>query len=631
MKLSQFFLLFTTLMLASCSSLESGPSMEETNLPDNSVQKDTVTTDGDVPETSHTSSLISSKYLHLLDIVEKMRVFNEEQMALVLTHPVLIEGKEEELANPAKQRIQQNLQAQNDFISTIYDQTLSLLNKKQDIDQYLNFLLSFRRSYLKGRQVCVRESLDFHSPNGTMTLPSSKRLFNFMMEDKQWSAHDRSYNASFRRHTVSRFELLNLLIKEVFTKCMLEELQPGTVALLAASVQLHPILKGERRDLGHPDEAGGPYALLELIGTDFAPHKPAFIDKLKRLMDISSLKEQAKNINPDQPNTTFLFALSEKIKLHENIKIREVVPSDIKEGFMQFMNLGTPKGEKRGHGITIKKYQVEAQQRTEKEALKKAKRNAEIKSMLFDIKKDLELHQDKHTLTYPAFLKPEQAHQPADEDRFFQTSGKEDKKKASIPSLSIRTDNNNSKVPLAPQDVEVQEVKKVPSTYLVSLQEEVSAKPSKEEVKEISVVGKSANNLIDSQEIGIIQTAQLATSFSFATDWVLPQGLRSFHSQMLKHTYPLRSIKSHQDIVDQLFDPLQQRNITFKAFKGLWKATGGQIIGTNGGSHKELIGPQEEPLFGIFAHGDSQVYGPSYIKYLQTAVLYVGLRPTKGV
>ncbi|NEJ83945.1 hypothetical protein GR268_46735, partial [Rhizobium leguminosarum] len=57
------------------------------------------------------------------------------------------------------------------------------------------------------------------------------------------------------------------------------------------------------------------------------------------------------------------------------------------------------------------------------------------------------------------------------------------------------------------------------------------------------------------------------------------------------------------------------------------KSEGGMILNGSGGSHIALIGPQKEKIFGLFAHNNGQTYGKDGVKYLQTAVLYIGLRP----
>ena len=109
----------------------------------------------------------------------------------------------------------------------------------------------------------------------------------------------------------------------------------------------------------------------------------------------------------------------------------------------------------------------------------------------------------------------------------------------------------------------------------------------------------------------------------------MPRGLRIFHHTMFPSPYPAHKSKTHADIINRLFNPQQACTITFKEFHTLWLSEGGKV-GNSGGSHKDLIGPdlsstiKGNSLFGIFAHGNNQTYGLGYLKYLQTAVLYIG-------
>ena len=110
--------------------------------------------------------------------------------------------------------------------------------------------------------------------------------------------------------------------------------------------------------------------------------------------------------------------------------------------------------------------------------------------------------------------------------------------------------------------------------------------------------------------------------------FVMPRGLRTFHATMIGKAYSVILDPSHQDIIDQLFNPRQQCNTTYHQFKVLWKANGGFII-DNRGSHRTLQFPINVNLFGIYKpHGSSAGYGKNTVGYLQAAVLYIGLRPT---
>ena len=110
--------------------------------------------------------------------------------------------------------------------------------------------------------------------------------------------------------------------------------------------------------------------------------------------------------------------------------------------------------------------------------------------------------------------------------------------------------------------------------------------------------------------------------------FVMPRGLRTFHTTMIGKAYPIIVDPKHQDIIDQLFNLRQQCNTTYDQFKDLWKANGGFIEGKRG-SHRTLQFPINVNLFGIYKpHGSSAGYGKNTVGYLQAAVLYIGLRPT---
>jgi len=236
-----------------------------------------------------------------------------------------------------------------------------------------------------------------------------------------------------------------------------------------------------------------------------------------------------------------------------------------------------------------------------------------------------------YELPDPEFLKPQQVEEPIDGASFFGDLEKEDKKQAYLPSTSIRSDNN-SEITLAAPPVEKKEVKQATQTYPAFFEKELSSENESTEKEEITEPSVDLQPTMPTGGANGVPAEQPASTFSFTRDWVLPHGLRSFHGQMLRFNHPILSLNvGHQYIVDRLFDPHQQCNVTFKEFKILWKAAKGKIIGSHGGSHKQLIGPNEEPLFGIFAHGNNQTYRKNYVQYLQTAVLYIGLRPAQGL
>jgi hypothetical protein len=156
------------------------------------------------------------------------------------------------------------------------------------------------------------------------------------------------------------------------------------------------------------------------------------------------------------------------------------------------------------------------------------------------------------------------------------------------------------------------------------LQEAEEKAQQKEPGKKIVSVASPENRSPISQPIFPQNTIQTTPQRFFT----MPQGLRSFHAEQLQAAHPIIPFPKHQAAINQLFDPATQCNTTYKIFKTLWIANGGDIK-QKGGSHCTLQFPQGTNLFGIYKpHGSSATYGKQAIRYLQAATLYIGLRPT---
>ena len=118
------------------------------------------------------------------------------------------------------------------------------------------------------------------------------------------------------------------------------------------------------------------------------------------------------------------------------------------------------------------------------------------------------------------------------------------------------------------------------------------------------------------------QTTEKAYTFVF------PRGLRLYRPDLAIQPFNLcqNPHKDVQEFVDTLFDPKKQCNVTFDEFAHHWKRIGGEIIGNRGGSHRQLIGPDKEPLFGTYDHGG---FGKGTIGYLQAAFILQGYKPSQ--
>ena len=111
--------------------------------------------------------------------------------------------------------------------------------------------------------------------------------------------------------------------------------------------------------------------------------------------------------------------------------------------------------------------------------------------------------------------------------------------------------------------------------------------------------------------------------------YLAPSGIRKFHNLMPESPYPALSLKKKdQKFVDRIFNSKTSHTISFGEFKNFWKKMDGQIIEETGSSHKQLIGPKGDALYGVSAHNDAHTYGKNTIKYFRAALYYIGCRPS---
>jgi hypothetical protein len=199
----------------------------------------------------------NNHYLPLLDIIQQFKDFNEEE--LVTKENPYISKEEEELA--AKQWEKANTmfnQITICFITDLEGHVLDLLNATTNINDCLAKLASiqdylFSFSIQADTQYLMRNITDA----GGVSFPMSKKLFHFLMEDKEVFGGYEDRNERTRLRAVMRFELLNQLIQTAIDLIDRKDLNEKSISLLD---KVQAIAACE-----HPDAAGGPYALLERL------------------------------------------------------------------------------------------------------------------------------------------------------------------------------------------------------------------------------------------------------------------------------------------------------------------------------------------------------------------------------
>ena len=142
------------------------------------------------------------------------------------------------------------------------------------------------------------------------------------------------------------------------------------------------------------------------------------------------------------------------------------------------------------------------------------------------------------------------------------------------------------------------------------------------------------NNIINSSESTPSESVSNDTIENNITsdsdnDYLLPSGIRKFHNLMPEAPYPPISLKrKDQKFVDKIFNSKTSHTISYGEFKKFWNKMNGQIIEDTGSSHKHLIGPKGDSLYGVAAHNDAHTYGKKTIKYFRAALYYIGCRPS---
>lgn len=649
---------------------------------------------------------INTKYLSLLDIVERLSVYIEEEHDHI--------NLDEFNAKPSEKEayiniLKANSDEQRQSIESLYESTLNLLSSRINIDQYLNNLLSSRFMYLFMRTTNIKNYALTPPQQATHVIPTSKRLFNWHAQDKNLIRH-KHFNNRLRIQSIQKFEILNLLIREAYRSCSVEELSTSTIEYLRKSVQLHPLLDGTSQDLGHPDAACGDYALLEELifdpdddkedensyENDFSSPLLSLIDiDIRKIAESFCSKKQKNNqealkllirylhnVNLNNTNTRDTeLKPKEKKLLAKLLPIRATLDTEVyeahtipKERLFRITFTGNTTSasslavsEPTEYQAGIWPYELpypdflrktidlEIDHITPKRKQSKNQRKKQLrrKQLHQGIKAQPELGEKENLVLsgndFPNYQKlmkdaiQEQSseaqyqlglrayetwktigtEEAADEMRSWLESAANKGHKGAIDFLA-KLEKTNA-IYLGKNKPNKEEKGK----------EKIVEEPEEIESGEKEPISKIAHNLPPDNTIQIEEKIIQITPkrrWSFESDWVLPKGLRSFHRSMLPSPYPEHVSPNHQNTVNKFFDSEQQSNIKFKVFATLWISEGGKILNSSG-SHRELIGPAlahnipGKTLFGIFAHGNNQTYGKAYIKYVQTAILYIGLRP----
>lgn len=634
------------------------------------------------------------KYLNLLELAERMVIYTHEET-------IKFAQEEQNTADEDFKIRKEQKKHQLMFAKMMYDKVVDLATGQIDSNHCLFYMLINRLIYLIKRQQLVDEFFAFEKKQTRFIAPTDEALCEWFLQD-DFINENRIQHIDHRTSTITRYEMLNLLIKECFSQCKLNDLADITIYLLRASKQLHPILENRQQGLGHPDEACGSYynllapvilakegestnfkALMALkqeslnhLATqqvsDFSMEKNRFLffkfyvenvknyqlinrnirNELKRiqknidacivsdycpnLLDVIKVSASCHNQMPQETTIQFVFpTLNSNFSLPNPsfLHVVSTYKNQCDDSYISHLTQFNKKATGR------KGNRVKAKDKS-KVASKHKKHDQRVqKTVSMEVQEAVEKSQHK-PMTKPEVVEKsvnkvplsivthhnEVSEQPklsiAHLAKGKENIKDEESELANVDTTSSATMDKNQSINNDELGFPLKNQKPIP------LAQVKSKKVSKQESKLKKRANKSvATNASKSTQLPPQHPWEPA--FSFRTDWNLPRGLRLSHQHMLfVETYPVhRAANQHQEIVNRLFCPSQWMNVTFAQFESLWKSEKGKIQSGSGGSHKELIGPRNEKLFGIWAHGNNQTYGSNYIKYLQTAVLYIGLKP----
>lgn len=598
--------------------------------------------------------VVRDEYLYILQIAQHLQFYVNEIL------PNKFDLRENE-----KNDIKESPVFGREDVEILNKEATSLVTGEAKINDFLYKLLDFRFKYLKTRELLIKKGVLLKDEiigivHPITMYPTNRQFLDWIFKNNNLTKKNNKKIKKQVRMEITRYELLNMLIKETFLQANLNDLDKKTILLLRASVGLHPILAGTRLDLGHPDEACASY--YSLITDMISPGNYSTKSYISQVINQTELDLKNDNSNNLDLNysLSFLHYLYINIRIAvqgNNIKLKQDILNrennrDINiynsHPFLSFNEVDVPiaynhRCKKCIYPLPepnfLKNYNSTALTTINKEWLtinQKKKKNTKNRHKLkrkprhnpqpthLEASKNKIVEVNKHnsstdtlvepTSTSPGFLEVElEKITSANQECAAQPSGEKEEILEVI--LPVR---------LAPQELGVKAREK---------EEEKEIEEETPNISEWLHEYKPKQQPKSFPKSAIKQSEpKVSVCWPFEELCPLPRWIRVFHdktiwSPCLQHK---RINNKHQKIVDDLFDPVSQCKITYKEFKAVFTGAGGQIVNTNG-SHRALLDLNGIKIPGIdlFVHSKSQTFSKNFIKNLQIAVLYIGLRPSR--
>ncbi|MBX9621694.1 MAG: hypothetical protein K2X28_06695 [Alphaproteobacteria bacterium] len=371
---------------------------------------------------------------------------------------------------------------------------------------------------------------------------------------------------------IDKYQTFNRVILGIASIVDLRLLPANTKMLLRASPTLYPLLEGNSKDLGHPDETfmletidGGPMKDREYLITHICFTEevllPDYSSFYKRIAKFYVSPYEKKSLEPTWQHP---YALSE-LPYPEFLK---PYPSAITASSSI---VEKPKEERKRKGKG------------------KRKRENKKQSLISPASSSISLSEplaDVHILV-DLPLRPE-----IPEEAPLLVAGE-----SSVVSPSTSTNS-----------------------------EPISTMPEERE-RDSSSGSSSSTSPLEEFQLEIAQPEENQTS---EVAQIRPRGMRSFHGRAPKTTPPnqFAPLKGkHQKILERLFDSTRFSSVRYQDFAALWRSINGPDSiknASSGGSHKALLDQSGKVVTGIFAHGEAQTFGKCTIMYIRDAFRQIG-------
>lgn len=481
-------------------------------------------------------------------------------------------------------------------VDALFQKINDLIEGKESLDSFLCEKLGSRLQKLQKTTDILLERFDSlangNYDGAAIPVITDSDFFNEMMTVRKEgvTALGEELNKENRRIEITQWEFEQLVIKHTFQLMTLEELSPSTKKLLQLSPQLWDILQFKTYDLGVPDQCGA-YGPLIHVRKMFMGGKNHQIRELLR-------------------NSEQVFSASASLYRNRVLETQsfEKAPTSVVGG-------------------TCSKAYALFMQKCDSELYRASK------TMFFYKVPDLmlggkgkyfgiwrsQLEADTwgtDILQYLNFIfgAPKASHLTEGSTTFSESMAPF-KTGVSSPDVPPKKSQNT----LQSKDIDKADLPK---------EKAVAVNPRVEKVKELAKAADSADSaeartpviMPTPPQPAATEVPVLATAAPRFQGFVYPNGLRKLHKSLIEQVKGFRDIPGDiRDFMDKLDSP-RGGVVTFKEFHKYWASIGGSVEGYhNGGSHRQLIAPDGQPLWGIYDHGG---FGKDTKRYLLSAFVW---------